>query len=377
MALRENISSVYTLVGDIGERHVQRGEVILYLNDAQDMMASILANIVREKFLTKATIDLVNGQEVYDLPADFQDPVRVTMRGFECNRMGYESLAALDRNTQFDPVTDRQQFYYIYGGSGWADQVGVRPIPTAAVSGGLVVSYFRKAVPFTLDGYEKRTAAAAGTTTALVSSALNAAGSPTKTGQNDFWNNAKLTFTTGNNAGISRRVTDFAEDDNATTFTTDSGGTTTTAIASGAIGTDVYTGLYIECVDGANAGEVKLITGFNVATGEFTVTDAFSNAVASGVSIAIRKYGLITLSAALPNAVASGDEFWVEQVTIIPEEYEHIMVLYAASLAAGKVPQQDPAYFYGRFKEAMGQVTAKWSQNVDPPLTGDPMKGVK
>lgn len=300
MVIREMISTFYALIGDIGEKKVQRGEVVRYLNDAQDMHALLLANIVRERFLTMAEIALVKDQELYELPDDFQDPNRVTMHGHPCNRIAVEDLDALDRNTLHEAVEDSQQWYYLSGGSGYKTLMGLRPIPPANEAAGLKLWYYRTPIDFRHDGYVKGTVSAAVDATEFNDLNILGAGAAAKVGQDDLWNNAILTFTKGLNMGISRRVLDFQADD---------GGT----------------------------------------------------------------YGQFTVDSAFPNIPVATDEFWVEQTSIIPREYHHVMVLYAASLGASKAGA-DQGSLYGRWEKAMAAVTMRHTDNVDVVLPGEPGK---
>lgn len=298
MNLREMRSTVYSLLGDVSENTVKPGEVVQFLNDSQFMMSNLITNMDRERFSTKVSTSAVNGTETYDLPTDFLDVIRVTYAGTECTRIAVSELAALDRNTLHRAKKNQQQYFYIYGGSGHLSQVGIRPIPddTSAV----VVWYYRKPTVFHEEGsYDGTVTGTPTSTTVFNDDAAPFAGSASKTGVDDFWNNAEVYWTKGENTGTRQRVSDFIE---------------------------------------GNGG-------------------------------ASSDYGEIVLATAAPQTPTAADEFELDQVSIIPPEYHHLLVLYAAHLGAPKAGM-DPLDLLGRWKQGMEQVMGKYTNNVSPLLVG-------
>ena len=211
MNLREMISMVSSVLGDPGEDDLQRGEIIQYLSVGQHVVGRTLVNVEREKFLTTNTQAAVSAQELYNTPADLQDIVRVTYDGTECARMPVIELAAIDRNTNYRAIKGVQQFFYERGGTVGLTQIGIRPIPDGTEN--IIIYYVRRPLDFhALGTYNGTVTANAGTsTTQFEDDAAPFAGTASKTGKDDFWNDAEIRWTGGNNTGIRVRVSDFQE----------------------------------------------------------------------------------------------------------------------------------------------------------------------
>ncbi len=375
MTLREMISTAYAMIGDIAEEKVERGEMVQFLNDAQQIMGNFLVNIVRQKFARYTTIDLVSGTELYDLPNDFSDPIRVRYNGIETNWRDVAQLGALERNKLHLPVANRQHFYYVLGGSGPFPQIGLRPVPSAAAAAGLELWYYRRPTPFRPEGmYEGTLAASAGISlTKFKDPGMPYAAAAEQAGEGIFWDNGLVRFTKGKNSGIERRVTQFEAEGSGDYFnTTSASGANTQVFSTEASSVDdTYNGLTLTFLSGTLSGESQTISDYVGSTGEFT-TAAFSGNAASGDTFKVGdgNFGVITLESKLPNLPVNTDEYEIDQVSSIPDEYHHLVVLYAASLAAPKAAANRDE-LYGTWMEAIKSLTAKYTENVAPPLSGD------
>lgn len=211
MNLREMMSTVYSYIGSPSEEVLQRGECIGYLNVGQNVVARNLVNIEREKFTTTYTVAATGGTATYAMPVDLETILRIRYAGCVNRRLPIGDLSATDNNTMYRPIKGTQQFYYILGGTVGAIQIGLLPIPDDTAN--IVVEYIRKPTDFHILGSFNtvldQNATEAHSATAFNASAAPFAGSATKTGTDDFWNNGQVRFTSGKNSGTVRWITDF------------------------------------------------------------------------------------------------------------------------------------------------------------------------
>lgn len=215
MNLRELKSFVYSLIQDPGEEACQFGEVVSYLNIGQSVLASVLWNIEREKFLgiqnfvVDSSAPVLPDQTLsstgdYLCPADLNEIVRVTLNGVECNRHPVRELNALAKNTLYRPVRGSQQFFSEIGDSTGRTKIRIAPVPieTDAIS----IWYFKKPTDFHELGSYEGVSSAGGTTTQIITAAAPMCGSG---GDDTFWLNSQIRWTSGGLNGQKRRVNSY------------------------------------------------------------------------------------------------------------------------------------------------------------------------
>lgn len=216
MNLRELKSFVYSLIQDPGEEACQFGEVVSYLNIGQSVLASVLWNIEREKFLGIQNFSVDSSSPVspdqtrsatgdYLCPADLNEIVRVTLNGVECNRHPVRELNALTKNTLYRPVKGSQQFFSEIGDTAGRTKIRIAPVPDEADAIG--IWYFKKPTDFhELGSYEGTSTAGSTTTVTCTAAPMIGAG-----GDDTFWANAEIRLTSGAGGliGQKRRVTSY------------------------------------------------------------------------------------------------------------------------------------------------------------------------
>ena len=101
-------------------------ELDFWLNDAQRRLAMALPLSIKQRFATSKDIGWSDGVEFYDLPDDLLDIIAVIdHEGNTIKPTPLEQMAALRKNTLWEPTAD-ERAYYRKGA-----QIGVRPVPAA------------------------------------------------------------------------------------------------------------------------------------------------------------------------------------------------------------------------------------------------------
>lgn len=352
MTLSEMVSWVFSALGDPGESEAAIfGEVVRCLNAGQTRVSNMMPNKEREKFATTNTQAAVVGQAAYTMPADLLDIIRVDYDTYPINRLPIRSLSALKRNTQYRGNKQRQQFFYEIGTTAGRTKIVLSPVPNT--TGNIDVYYFRKPVDFHDQGTYKgtvtlansHTGGGAPTTASSVSTtvfhdavatfAADRGATPTDTandtsttptfyGQTGFWNDGLVRFTSGNNAGASRRVTTFKD-----------------YVAANA---------NVDGLNPQNAGTTKLASYGRFV---FATADAWLN------------------------TPAIGDTFELDQVSVLPDQMHDLVCLWACFLMAPKVQGKDPQFFKDAFMDSALQMGLKHTQNVEAVTVGETPGGAR
>jgi len=288
--LRETYGIVGSLLGDPAQIKIERGELLSFINVAQNFIAGVLINIEREWFATTYTVAAVGGTADYQMPADFRDPIRVTYNSVECNRKAISELSALDRNPGHKPIKGHTQWYSMIGGTNGRTKLTIYPTPDGTEN--IKVWYFRKPTDFHELGTYDGTTTSDGSTTpfiTLIDTKIPFTGTTDGT-MNSFWVGAQIRFTSLLNNNQRSRVTTHA------------------------ISTDTLT------------------------------FDAVSDRVLTGTT------------------------YELDQVSVIPDQYHHLIAYYAAFMAAMKLGQ--PAPWMQQVQLELDMLKAKWLSNVEAGGTG-------
>jgi len=78
-------------------------------------------------------------------------------------------------------------------------------------------------------------------------------------------------------------------------------------------------------------------------------------------------YGSLTVETGFPNVPTAGDEFEIDQVSIIPDQH-HPLVTYWAAIMGGPKAQKDPAIFEKLFSKGMESITLGHRGDMDGPI---------
>lgn len=198
-----NLPSAYGVAGD--------SEITKYLNRAKDLVCQKIIEADQNYFETSDTIDLVAGQEEYDIPRHFKDQKitlveRLRADGTIVRRLSYIRFQDKERySTSQVSTEDVGQVYFIRG-----RKVGIRPAPTASQAAGLKVY----GIQFPHDLYYG-TFEAAGADLTTTTFKMAASGSKLLAGrlstESNYYKNAIIRVLTGTVAkGLERTITAFA-----------------------------------------------------------------------------------------------------------------------------------------------------------------------
>lgn len=207
-SLRDLKSLTYALLDDASQQAVNFGIIVGYLNIAQDIIGNLLWNVDREKFMNIDTQSATNGVADYPTPSDLRELVRVVVNTkYEYTRFPARDLNALNQNTLYRSVYPNQMWYSEKEGSAPGKTI-VRLFPTPATGAGagssnLDIWYYRRPMPFHVNGTQDGVATSSGSVGASTSTLLDTGlvYNTTATGYTDFWKYAQVRLTSGNNAG--------------------------------------------------------------------------------------------------------------------------------------------------------------------------------
>lgn len=122
------------------------GELVEYLNEAQEFVAAQLMSMYENFFVTATTLTTVSGTELYDLPSDFISAKKVEW----VNSAAPSELMPIkfeERNYYL--LQNQTLFYTLYGY--WSsvyyllnNQIGILPIPTSNENDAIKIWYVKR-----------------------------------------------------------------------------------------------------------------------------------------------------------------------------------------------------------------------------------------
>lgn len=120
---------------------VDDGGLVTWVNDAYMNMVDEITKVNPDYFTKSSTTDLVVAQQEYDLPTDFEKALMVNVyqdsQWFRALPLAnINSIPVVSRTDSQQGFVINEPTYYIIG-----DNIGLMPIPTAAVDEGLKLWY--------------------------------------------------------------------------------------------------------------------------------------------------------------------------------------------------------------------------------------------
>jgi len=150
-------------------------EISEFLNEAQDNIKARISEVHPKIFIKTSTMDLVAGQELYNLPSDLYLNGRILNieAKFSNQTSDYTNLRHKSIKSRLPNVTSEIPSFYIKIG----DQIAIQPTPSRAWTDGIRLTYQKKLPSLGFRIGQVSSVTTSGTDTTIIS--LNA--SPTKT----------------------------------------------------------------------------------------------------------------------------------------------------------------------------------------------------
>lgn len=145
MTFKEMFSDLQSRMGDVGQTQFTPLELKQWINAGQQDVANRLDNITSRWFGKSTAINTVLNQEEYDIPTDARRIRAVGLKASaeatdyaQCMMMDVNKFGATQNNSFYAPSAT-QPFWYQ-----WGTKLGIKPIPSAVITGGIKVWYYKR-----------------------------------------------------------------------------------------------------------------------------------------------------------------------------------------------------------------------------------------